>query len=136
MATRGTISIIDKEGNGKKIYSHWDNYPSGTGKTLLEHYNTEAKVKKLIALGSISSLRPRVAPAKGEVHTFDNPLEDVVIAYKRDRGETDVDPVSFKKKLPENQTEEYDYVFKDGQWFVSDHGGKYQKLTKEMCERD
>lgn len=133
MATRGTISIVDKEGNGKTIYSHWDNYPSGTGAILLSHYKTEAKIKKLIALGSISSLREKVAPPKGKEHSFDKPLKDVVVAYKRDRGETDVEPTEFKG-TPKNG-EEFDYLFKDGKWHVSDHGGKFVLLTKEMTKR-
>lgn len=133
MATRSTISIVNKEGSGKTIYCHWDGYPFHNGAILLAHYKTEAKIKKLIALGSISSLRERVAPKKGEEHSFDKPLKDVVVAYKRDRGETDVDATSFRDTP--NEGEEFDYLFKNKKWYVSDHGGKFVLLTKEMTKR-
>jgi hypothetical protein len=138
MATRSTISIIDKEGNGKRIYCHWDGYPSNNGAILLEHYKTAAKIKKLIAVGDISSLAPNVAPTKGDGHTFDNPVKGVVNAYGRDRGEKDVEAKLFYNKLPSNMGEEFDYIFKEDEkkWYVSDHGGKLKLLTKEMCKRD
>ena len=42
MATRGTISIVDKrtnEGKGETIYTHWDSYPSNNGRILYQQMN-------------------------------------------------------------------------------------------------
>lgn len=35
MATRGYITIQYKDGTCQGFYNHWDNYPTGTGMTLL-----------------------------------------------------------------------------------------------------
>jgi hypothetical protein len=56
MGTRARIAIQLPDGSVKSIYSHWDNYPSGTGKLLKEHFNSYEKAKELIAGGDISSL--------------------------------------------------------------------------------
>lgn len=84
MSTRS--AIIMKQGDiYVGIYCHYDGYPEGVGKVLLEHYSDPEKVARLIALGSISSLGERVEPL-GE-HSFDAPEEGTTVAYHRDRGE-------------------------------------------------
>jgi hypothetical protein len=62
MGTRSAIGYIRARGHGKNhdiraVYCHWDGYPSNQVPILTEHYNTVAKVRKLIAPGSMSSLR-------------------------------------------------------------------------------
>lgn len=89
MSTNAAIAIKEKDGYSV-IYNHWDGYPEYVGTLLQAHYKSEAKVRRLIGLGNISSLRERVEPRKGDVHTFDAPLEDVTIAYSRERGEKKV----------------------------------------------
>ena len=135
MATRSTISIkeINAFGNEqyKTIYCHWDGYPSHNGAILLEHYTDEEKVKKLISLGDLSALRPNVEPT--ESHSFDNPQEDVVIAYHRDRGEELCINTSYTKKYIKG--EEYDYLFEDGVWKVrTKWNGRFNLLTRKKCE--
>jgi len=56
MSTNSSISIQTSKSGGKTIYSHWDGYAQNNGKLLKKFYNTEAKVKELIALGNISIL--------------------------------------------------------------------------------
>src|SRR5688572_278094 len=89
MSLMGTRSIIAREKDGMvaAIYCHWDGYPSNNGNILQEHYQDDEKVDSLISLGALSALKPEVAPASGEAHTFDDPAKDVTIAYHRDRGE-------------------------------------------------
>jgi len=86
MSTRCLIArkINDKE--YESIYCHFDG-GSYVKSVLNEHYTDLEKVKELMSLGSISSLRPRLAPNEGENHSFENPVEDIVVAYHRDRGE-------------------------------------------------
>ena len=131
MATRGRIGIMNDDGSVLSIYCHWDNYLSGTGKILLEHYTDEAKIRELMALGDISSLGAEI----GEKHPFDspgfgNPAADehrrlygnMCNAYGRDRGEKNTGA-----KLSRNVTqfaeleEEYNYLFAEGQWTVKFH---------------
>lgn len=86
MSTNAAIAIKEK-GGYSVIYNHWDGYPEYVGTLLHAHYRSEVKVRRLIDLGNISSLRERVEPRKGDIHTFDKPLDDVTVAYARDRGE-------------------------------------------------
>jgi hypothetical protein len=86
MGTRSNIAIQEKDGSIRAIYCHWDGYLSHNGKMLFEYYPTAAKVRKLIDLGSISSLAPNI----GRKTNFDSPKEGQVVAYGRDRGEEDV----------------------------------------------
>ena len=158
MATRSTISIVDKKkgGKGRQIYCHWDGYLSNNGAILLEHYKDAEKISKLIDLGAISSLRPNIEPSeKGiirtwngtkyietettEPHTFDAPHENVVIAYMRDRGETEQEAREFTNKPSPKYSEEFDYLFveEEKQWYVrNNHNSKarFVKLTENMCK--
>jgi len=92
MATRSTIAMKTPEGKIRAIYCHWDGYIDHNGKILIGNYTDPAKVKALIDLGDISSLREEV----GEKHTFrpeagDEPelpiTDNWCLAYHRDRGE-------------------------------------------------
>lgn len=134
MATRSTISIKEK-GKIKTIYCHWDGYPSNNGALLLEHYKTSEKVNELIALGDISSLRENIKPLNNEPHSFDSPQKDVVIAYGRDRNETDNEAREYTRVQGCKEREEFDYLFVDGIWKVR-HNKNFTLLTRKMCELD
>jgi hypothetical protein len=163
MATRGTISIVDKrtnEGKGETIYTHWDSYPSNNGRILLEHYQDANKVKELIALGDISSLAENVSPSKSgvlrkmnenyeydliptnEPHSFDKPHNGVVVAYMRDRGEKNCHSSFFYGKEPNNKiAQEYDYLFvvEENKWYVRDNSKarpKFVELTEKICDKN
>jgi hypothetical protein len=85
MSTRSAIIIENEDGTAEGIYCHSDGYPGWNGKILLEHYQDEAKVRALIALGDISSLAAEI----GEKHGFDytERPKGQTTAYHRDRGE-------------------------------------------------
>ena len=57
------------------------------GRMLDEYYNDINKIKDLIKLGDLSSLREKINPDSTKTHTFDEPQEDVTVAYHRDRNE-------------------------------------------------
>ena len=120
MATRGTFAVQHADGSVSQVYSHWDNYLDHNGSLLLHYYNSLEKAEALVALGSISSLASRLAPDDDEEHDFDSPVKGVTVAYHRDRGEGLVitkftDLGAFYKN---RNAEEYNYLFRDGQWFV------------------
>ena len=71
------------DGTILSIYSHFDGYPSGVGATLKKYYTKLSKIKQLIELGNISSLRKKI----GTQHDFDSRPHDETNAYGRDRGE-------------------------------------------------
>ena len=118
MATRSSISIKTPEGKYRSVYCHWDGYPSHNGRILKEHYTNVDKINRLIDLGDLSSLNERVDPV-GE-HSYDDKEPGVVVAYGRDRGETDVgftlleDLKSVKKRYDDC---DYHYVY-DGSWKI------------------
>lgn len=143
MATRSRIGIENEDGKVSSIYCHWDGYPDNNGKILVEHYTDREKVKELIALGSISTLKENVAPIEtlpditgvrmmkkfkvitNSVHSFDNPQEGVTIAYHRDRGEAlDVGRIDTSlEEFEKGDNEEYGYVLtKTNVWLVTGYG--------------
>lgn len=125
MSTRSLIGI--KENNKYSvIYCHSDGYPEHNGKILLEHYNSMDMAKELIALGDLSLLGERIAPNPGEKHTFDEPLDNVTIAYHRDRGEklnpaANADSLKELLKIVKDSWAEYIYIFDEesNEWICS-----------------
>ena len=117
MATRSTITLSNAD-NYDSIYCHWDGAPSHNGQILLEHYDTEEKVKELIALGSISSLNKYVKPAVGDKHSFCHPAKNVTVAYHRDRGEGIAIAKYHSLYQVYEEGEEYNYMFEEGQWYL------------------
>lgn len=129
MATRSTIAMKTDEGRIRSIYCHWDGYVGYNGKMLDGEYKTLDKVKQLIDLGDISSLRKDI----GEKHPFDRNhdepeldamYEDWTTAYHRDRGEewARVAPSSYDT-VGEWVAEfdmgvEYFYLFDGQDWIV------------------
>lgn len=87
ISTRSRIGIIRKDGTIKSIYCHHDGYLEYVGKILNDYYSNYDDIKELINLGDISSLREKVKPYNDLDHSFDEPQEDVTIAYHRDRDE-------------------------------------------------
>ena len=70
MGTMCVIAAKCKDGY-RAISVHFDGYLEHAGALLVRNYNTEAKVKKLIALGDLSSLGPTIG------RQFDN-NDDVI----------------------------------------------------------
>ena len=130
MATRSNIAYMTEEGKIKSVYCHWDGYPEHNGEMLRRYYTDQAKIRALIALGSLSSLRPEI----GEKHSFDKNydqpelsqmFDNWTLAYNRDRGEdwahtapstwdNAVDYVEFM--------EEYAYLWNGEDWLVHKAG--------------
>ena len=86
MSTCSTIGIINKDKTLDVIYCHWDGYPSHHTPILLNSYNNEASVRELIALGDICILGVNIKPTTLN-HSFNNPDNNVVVAYHRDRND-------------------------------------------------
>lgn len=127
MGTRSTIAVQHEDGSVSQIYCHWDGYISHNGMILKTHYTTRGSAEALVKPGDMSSLRDFIHPDADKPHTFDSPQDNVCVYYGRDRGETRVEPKRFDSveayKLSV-QTEEYDYLFSDGEWTVRRGSGK------------
>ncbi len=124
MGTRSRIAFPSTGEQFKSIYCHWEGNPAWVGKVLVEHYASAARAKALIKVGDISTLRARLAPAKGVVHTFENPVCDTTVAYGRDRGDKDCQALTSNNFsalvfAAGECNAEYVYVFADGKWLYT-----------------
>jgi hypothetical protein len=133
MGTRSTIALEFADGTVEQVYCHWDGYLDHNGKILQEHYSDPFKLRELMDLGGLSSLRPNIGVKhafsalglpEAEREAFEAKHADSCTFYGRDRGE-DVAKEKYKdiKDYRENvYGEEYDYILcqREGkaQWFV------------------
>ena len=74
MGTRSRIAIRNADNTYLSVYCHWDGYPSHHGPILQEHYNSEDKVRALLAGGDFSSLESNFDLIK--FYTTTRPHED------------------------------------------------------------
>ena len=122
MSTRSRIGLMLHDGTIKQIYCHNDGEIGDVGYTLFNNYNEEPIVKELINLGNLSVLGDRLHT--DEPHSFQAPVEGVTIAYSRDRGEDEQEPVivSLDEWMSESYTNsiEYYYLYSGGKWEVYD----------------
>jgi hypothetical protein len=137
MATRSTIALEYADGTVGQVYCHWDGYLDNNGKILLKHYQDPFKLRKLMDLGDLSSLRKDI----GVQHSFDKAgpeHEDSCTFYGRDRGESSIEAKSFKDfaDYAENhQHEEYEYILrKDGNWYVKAYDRPYVLLAEAIAD--
>ena len=131
MGTRSTIALEFADGTVEQVYCHWDGYLEHNGAILAEHYSDPFKLRDLIDLGDLSSLRPEI----GEKHAFSQfelraeevagyklLTENMCTFYGRDRGEKGIDARKYKNTdeyFDCSQQEEYDYILRtDGVWYV------------------
>lgn len=161
MGTRSDIIVRRADGKWHRIYCHWDGYLEHNGRILFDHYTSQAKADRLVALGDLSSLGPEI----GTKHAFDcphkvgSPAYDkwnknyrcaMCTAYGRDRGESDVAGVvgdTIQAVWPDEDCwTEYTYVWHDDgngpRWWVTspDEGTQTlvdlgQALTGEVTVR-
>lgn len=130
MGTRSAIAMKTEDGI-RSIYCHWDGYVDHNGRILKEFYSTDEKVKALLDLGDLSSLRQEI----GEAHDFDRHyaepnlegmFDNWCLAYGRDRGETGVESKTYEtvgewvEKL--DMGCEYYYLFNGQDWLVHKYG--------------
>ena len=139
MSTRSTISKLNDGGTITAVYCHSDGYPSYNGKMLLEHYTDSKKVDDLLSHGDMSFLAENVSPPKGVEHSFENPHNNTVVFYGRDRGETDTEPKQHKdiadfKDFWGDSWCEWAYMFKDGKWYFTDF--KWNEKNKNYTIND
>ena len=133
MSTRA--HIVKKLKNGKYIgiYHHSDGYPEYLGELLLNYYDTEDKLDKLISLGDISFAGP--------IPEDDPKLWDRQLDYRSDkcrtykgRGESGCD--ARVGDLSDFIGEDFTYVFEDGKWtfynwdeFMGDLAGEVAEIN-------
>ena len=127
MSTRSFIGMVNRDLSITSVYCHWDGYPEYNGKMLLEHYDTPAKVRKLLHKGDFSSLQENISD----------------IEYYVDRGDEDTGAVTqnlgdFIKMCKESWCEYFYILRADGMWTVSekysDSGADVFRPVKDVLE--
>lgn len=120
MGTRSTIGFVNSNGGVTGIYCHWDGYPEHNGRILRDHYNTPAKIRKLMKLGDLSSLGAEI----GTKHDFmETGNSHQCTAYGRDRGEKGTEAQLYANEaefIEDDRGQCYTYLFKDGRWECRD----------------
>jgi hypothetical protein len=132
MSTRSMILREEDNGLYLGIYCHHDGYLSHNGAILLKYYNTRKKLEKLLELGDLSYLAPKVKPRPGAHHDYDHPQEGVCVFYGRDRGEiaTGAEYVTLED-MDNDPWIEYTYVFtRDNKWKYF----RYKELNEGLQE--
>jgi len=135
MATRSTIALEYADGQVGYVYCHWDGYLDHNGKILLNNFSDPFKLRSLLDLGDLSSLRPNV----GEQHDFDDrrAADDQCTFYGRDRGETGCEQKLFKDFADYEanfQHEEFAYILrKDGIWYVKCYSEAFTPLGEAIA---
>ena len=119
MSTNATISRLLADGTVDTIYSHWDGYPEGVGRVLVESYNTEAQVQDLIAQGDVSTLDHTLTGSE----------------FYRDRGEDNTEAENFELYDIED-CEEYNYLWACDEWLFSYQGVWYRLAYYLAAEVD
>jgi hypothetical protein len=123
MATRSRIGLQYDCGGIVSVYCHWDGYPEFNGKKLKEHFNTRDKVEELLDGGDMSSLWTN--------HDFNHcESDEYAPLYYSQRGETtiprlDTDLISYL-----SNSEEYSYLFVNGEWVCYDCRSKVVALNE------
>lgn len=129
MSTRSRIGIVNADKTVISIYCHHDGYLSWTGARLLDSYNTEEKVRELLALGNLSG----VGQELGKQHKQGDPgTDDWCLAYHRDNGDSDEEAVTTSRKEFLAMSEEYNYLFDNGEWKVMNGTPSWKRLALEV----
>ena len=103
------------------------------------NYNSEEKAKALVALGDVSVVKEKLAPAEGTVHGFDydKRQEGVSVFYGRDRGEDweSIKPITIQNTVFDEHTY-YNYLYdvEQGRWLVSKNGKNFQGLKETVAK--
>jgi hypothetical protein len=152
MGTRSTIALEFADGTVQQVYCHWDGYLEHNGKILQEYYSDPFKLRELIDLGDLSSLRPNIGkqhafsqfslPAE-EVEAYKKETEDMCTFYGRDRNESGCEARKFKDFADyraNHQYEEYEYILRacgdKAVWFVADHNNTYMPLVDALAQQE
>jgi hypothetical protein len=146
MATRSTIALEFADGTVQQVYCHWDGYLSNNGVLLQNNYSDPFKLRELIDLGDVSSLKQEI----GTQHAFsqfetemssedyDKLYGEMTTFYGRDRGEKGTDSRKFKDfaDYVENFAhEEYAYILRtDGLWYVKQYSQDFEPLVAAIVK--
>ena len=112
MSTRSNIAIQKPNGTILSIYVHSDGYPDGVGQGLIDNYKTYISAEKLFRYGDASYLGSTLKECSFYHRDWQRDLDKAPVHKNFE---------SFKKFYSGDVFIEFVYLFKDGQWLVSDN---------------
>ena len=115
MSTRSNIAIQKPDGKILSIYVHSDGYPDGVGQCLIDNYKTYISAEKLFRYGDASYLGSTLKECSFYHRDWQRELDKAHVHKNFE---------SFKKFYAGDVFIEFVYLYKDGQWWVSDNYSK------------
>ena len=115
MSTRSNIAIQKPDGTILSIYVHSDGYPDGVGQCLIDNFKTYISAEKLFRYGDASYLGSTLKECSFYHRDWHRDL---------DKADVHKNFESFKKYYASDIFIEFVYLYKDGQWLVSDNYSK------------
>ena len=112
MSTRSNIAIQKPDGSILSIYVHSDGYPDGVGQCLIDNYETYGSSLRLFEYGDASYLGSTLKECSFYNRDWQRELDKARV-HKNFK--------SFKKSYAGDIFIEFVYLFKDGQWLVSEN---------------
>jgi hypothetical protein len=146
MATRSTIALEFADGTVQQVYCHWDGYLSNNGVLLQNYYSDPFKLRDLIDLGDVSSLKQEIGTAHAfsqfdtEMGTdeYDALYGEMTTFYGRDRGEAGTLArkfADFADYVENFRHEEYAYILRtDGLWYVKQYRQDFEPLVAAIVK--
>jgi hypothetical protein len=146
MATRSTIALEFADNTVQQVYCHWDGYLENNGQLLRNNYTDPFKLRELIDLGDLSSLKPEVGVAHPfgyhgtdiSAEEYEDKYGNMCTFYGRDRGEAGTEAKKFADYADYVENfchEEYAYILrKDGNWYVKAYNGPFTLLAEELAK--
>lgn len=134
MSTRCYVVKKLKDGNYKGIYIHHDGYVNGgVGETLYNYYNNEEVLDKLLDLGDLSYLGETSEDNTDywDLSKFPSNLNPSKSGSYASRGEDC--PARISDNLNDFNTEDYCYLYDNGEWYVY-NWGEDKELLKNLIE--
>jgi len=120
MSTRSNIAIQKPDGTILSIYVHSDGYPDGVGQMLIDNYPTYGSSLRLFEHGDCSSLGSTLEECSFYGRDWQRELDPATVHKNYDK---------FKTFYSGDVFIEFVYLFRDGQWKVSDN---YQRKELEF----
>jgi hypothetical protein len=124
MSTRSRIGVIRKSGKVESVYCHFDGYPRGVGKELLDNWKDMDEINKMLAFGDMSCLGKD---------------SDTCEFYHRDRNEDFESTRSIISDINNLSTEAYNYLFDEQTetWSFSRYSeNTWIPLNQEAIDKD
>ena len=112
MSTRSNIAIQKPNGTILSIYVHSDGYPDGVGQCLIDNYETYGSSLRLFEHGDASYLGSTLKECSFYHRDWQRELDKAHVHKNFE---------SFKKFYSGDIFIEFVYLFKDGQWLVSEN---------------